>query len=423
MARTRKRSARKAKTRRATSAKSSKVSRAKSARGGGSAKAKSTRHRTGKARPVRARAISPARIISILFADEVTPNRYDDSAAAAPRKGARRGGMLMQPIRGWRVAESLQRLLAEINAMAPNRSKASDGSIGDALHQTRDSDHNPWVVDGGMGVVTARDFTHDPKNGCDAQAIADAIVASRDPRVKYIIWNRRICSSQVQPWTWRKYSGANPHNKHVHISVLPQKAKYDDVSDWQIAPTRLQGLQGLAMALGVEMPEEIALAWGKKVTPAFKQKVIAISAELGIDPNHLMAAMAFESARTFSADIENKTSKAVGLIQFMPATARALGTSTEALKKMTPVAQLGYVRRYFLPNKNRLRDLSDVYMAILWPRAIARPASYVLFALGSSQYRQNKGLDADNDGVVTKAEAAARVQQHLVEGMRQELRG
>jgi hypothetical protein len=32
-------------------------------------------------------------------------------------------------------------------------------------------------------------------------------------------------------------------------------------------------------------------------------------------------------------------------------------------------------------------------------------------------------LDADNDGVVTKAEAASRVQQHLVEGMRDELRG
>jgi hypothetical protein len=90
---------------------------------------------------------------------------------------------------------------------------------------------------------------------------------------------------------------------------------------------------------------------------------------------------------------------------------------------MTPVAQLDFVRRYFLPQKGRLNDLNDVYMAILWPRAVGRPASHVLFVNGSRQYSQNKGLDVNFDGVVTKAEAASRVQQHLVEGMRPELRG
>jgi hypothetical protein len=368
----------------------------------------------------RAAAAKSPHIIEILFQNEVTPHRYDDSAAAAPRKGARKTGMLVQQVRGWRVAESLQRLLAQVNQMAPSRNKASDGSIGDPRHQSRASDHNPWVIDGNMGVVTARDITHDPNNGCDAQKIADSIVASRDPRVKYLIWNRRICNSQVEPWTWRKYTGTNPHNKHIHISVLPQKAKYDDTSDWHLTQAELERL---AMAFGAAAFEDVPLAWGKKVNAPFKRKVIEIAAEIGIDPNFLMAAMAFESARTFSASIQNPTSKAVGLIQFMPSTAKSLGTSTEALKKMTPLAQLDYVRRYFVPNRGRLRDLNDVYMAILWPKGIAKPASYVLFAQGSPQYKQNRGLDADNDGVVTKAEAASRVQQHLVEGMRDELRG
>jgi hypothetical protein len=107
----------------------------------------------------------------------------------------------------------------------------------------------------------------------------------------------------------------------------------------------------------------------------------------------------------------------------MPATAKGLGTSTAALKKMTPLAQLDFVRQYFLPSKGKLRDLSDVYMAILWPRAVGRPASYILFAQGSKQCQQNKGLDVNSDGVVTKVEAASRVQQHLLEGMRPELRG
>lgn len=179
----------------------------------------------------------------------------------------------------------------------------------------------------------------------------------------------------------------------------------------------------LLRTFAAEAGEDMELAWGKKVSPAFKRRVIEISAELGMDPNNLMAAMAFESARTFRADIENPFSGAAGLIQFMPATAKGLGTSTVALKRLTPVAQLEFVRRYFLPQKGRLNDLNDVYMAILWPRAVGRPASHVLFVNGSRQYSQNKGLDVNFDGVVTKAEAASRVQQHLVEGMRPELRG
>ena len=185
--------------------------------------------------------------------------------------------------------------------MAPGRNKASDGSIGDPRHQSRASDHNPWVLDGNVGVVTARDFTHDPRNGCDAQKIADSIVASRDPRVKYIIWNRQICNSKTQPWTWRRYTGANPHNKHVHISVLPEKAKYDSQADWQLTQTQLERM---AMAFAARTIEDIEVAWGKKVSAPFKHKVVEISAELDIDPNYLMAAMAFESARTFSANIE-----------------------------------------------------------------------------------------------------------------------
>jgi hypothetical protein len=238
--------------------------------------------------------------------------------------------------------------------------------------------------------------------------------------VKYIIWNRRICNSKVQPWTWRPYTGTNPHNKHVHISVLPEKAKYDSRADWQLTQAQVQRLAETFAAAAVE---DIEVAWGKKVTAAFKRRVIEIAAEFGIDPNYLMAAMAFESARTFSPSIENPYSGAVGLIQFMPSTARGLGTSTAALKRMTALAQLDYVRCYFLPYKGRLKDLNDLYMAILWPRAIGRPSSYVLFAEGSREYRQNRGLDVNTDGVVTKVEAANKVQQHLVEGMREELRG
>jgi hypothetical protein len=134
----------------------------------------------------------------------------------------------------WRVARSLITLRDQINQLAPNRSKASDGTIGDAAHASRDSDHNPWVRDNNIGVVTALDITHDADDGCDAGAIAQALAESRDPRIKYLIWNRRILSSRVQPWIWRDYRGRNPHTKHFHLSVKPEKAHYDSTDTWQI---------------------------------------------------------------------------------------------------------------------------------------------------------------------------------------------
>jgi hypothetical protein len=132
----------------------------------------------------------------------------------------------------WRVARSLVCLRDELNAAFPSRSKRSDGSIGDAAHATRTSDHNPWV---GPGVVTALDFTHDPSSGASMDELAEVLRASRDPRIKYVIWNRRIFSATTSPWQWRPYSGSNPHTTHLHISVVSTLPGYDDARPWGVS--------------------------------------------------------------------------------------------------------------------------------------------------------------------------------------------
>ncbi len=118
----------------------------------------------------------------------------------------------------WYVAGSLETLRGQLNALAPRRSKVSDGSIGDAAHSARTSDHNPTS----SGQVCARDFTHDPAGGLDCHWLARILVASRDPRIKYIIWNRQILDSRPgnRPWQWVSYNGTNPHTKHLHLSVF-----------------------------------------------------------------------------------------------------------------------------------------------------------------------------------------------------------
>lgn len=129
----------------------------------------------------------------------------------------------------WRLAKSLTMLRAQADALAPKRSKISDGTIGDAAHSSRASDHNP----NGKGVVCAIDITHDPRNGLDANALAETLRGSKDPRMKYIIWNRRIWNPSVSP-AWRPYKGANPHDKHVHVSVSASPALYDDTRPWAL---------------------------------------------------------------------------------------------------------------------------------------------------------------------------------------------
>lgn len=141
----------------------------------------------------------------------------------------------------WRAMGSLLVLRDQVNAIAPDRSKASDGLVGDADHQSTASDHNPhFVARVGAEIVTALDLTHDPAGGFDSYRFADVLRTHRDRRIKYVISNRRIFSSYwsggVAPFTWRTYEGNDPHINHVHLSVLD-----DPISD-TATPWNLEGL-------------------------------------------------------------------------------------------------------------------------------------------------------------------------------------
>jgi hypothetical protein len=134
----------------------------------------------------------------------------------------------------WRVFNSLLVLRDQVNAIAPDRSKGADGTICDTNHPTT-SDHCPHNVPGvGPEMVSALDLTHDPDGGFDSYKFAEVLRTHRDKRIKYVISNRRIFdSSGSDAWTWRTYSGTDPHTNHVHISVL-DAAISDDKTPWNL---------------------------------------------------------------------------------------------------------------------------------------------------------------------------------------------
>lgn len=133
----------------------------------------------------------------------------------------------------WRLAKSLTKLREQVNAAYPGRDKTSDGSIGDARHKSRKSDHNPWIQYQGQGIVTAIDIDEDVDARGSVEHIIQAIQASRDPRVKYIIYEGRI-SVKGDITKWKKYTGVNPHKQHAHISVHADPRLFDDETAWDI---------------------------------------------------------------------------------------------------------------------------------------------------------------------------------------------
>lgn len=141
---------------------------------------------------------------------------------------------------------------------------------------------------------------------------------------------------------------------------------------------------------------------------AFIQKVIEISKRLDIDPNWLMVVMNFETAGTFSPSIQNKTSRATGLIQFMPATAISLGTTVDQLAKMSNVEQLTWVEKYLSRYSSKMVHLVDVYLAVFFPRAMNKAPEWEIHSdtlSADTIARQNPVFDViKRDGKITVAE-------------------
>ena len=100
----------------------------------------------------------------------------------------------------------------------------------------------------------------------------------------------------------------------------------------------------------------------------FKKKVEEISQGLGINPNWLMVVMFKESG--LDSKSQNKSTRATWFIQFMPDTAKALGTTLEELKNLSPLSQLDYVEKFYEMNsKIGYSSLKDLYLTTFFPVA------------------------------------------------------
>lgn len=173
--------------------------------------------------------------------------------------------------------------------------------------------------------------------------------------------------------------------------------------------------------------KELKNKWNKRypktnhLPEEFFKKIISISKKLDCDPSHLMAVINLETAGTFKASIQNSSSNATGLIQFMPKTATNMGTSIEKLANMSEVEQLDYVEKYLLDRKKERKikgkvDATTLYCLIFWPDAANKENNYLIANNKNKNvgvYNGNKGLDYNKDKSITRGDLDQRVKDFM----------
>tara|TARA_Y100001963_G_C6793075_1_gene456756 strand:+ start:390 stop:2330 length:1941 start_codon:yes stop_codon:yes gene_type:complete len=154
---------------------------------------------------------------------------------------------------------------------------------------------------------------------------------------------------------------------------------------------------------------DIASEYG--ILPEEAQELVAIGKRLQTNPGWLAKVINAESG--WKPDIPNaRGSGAMGLIQFMPSTARGLGTTTQELSQMTIMEQLPWVEKYFSKFIGKLNSLEDVAASVFFPAALHKGMNFDIY----EWYVQNRGQKAadifkkQNPGTVTMGDY---VRKHL----------
>lgn len=193
------------------------------------------------------------------------------------------------------------------------------------------------------------------------------------------------------------------------------------------------------------MPSILAVpGFEDNTTPLFKARLWAFSQRHGWNPDAIAAVMASESARTFRPDIASGggtwqpgSSKAFGLIQFIPSTARSLGIEPATLAGLSAEEQLIWVERFYERFGASLGSHSrpvDYYLATFLPWSVGKGFDVALVKRGfdtlpgmiyqagrgtlqerreayksqgitplayAEYYAANSGLDPDKTGAIT----------------------
>jgi hypothetical protein len=234
----------------------------------------------------------------------------------------------------WIIVPALEDLRIQLNALAPNRDKTSDGGIGDTSHAAGRSSHNPdetgnpeWDKDpDNTPEVRARDFDKDLRHPTVSaeEVVQHLLKYARNGTfwwLRYIIFNKRIWRKS-NGWRQEKYTGKNPHDHHFHVNNdFTQKA---------------DNVKGVNYRLKELLPKESSMATQFNAEDKVELKSAAVAGVLAYSGGGL-ASWADQPA---SRNLLNQLTKQFQLDQGQTESLEELDTDLDVLHA-SQVAQLG----------------------------------------------------------------------------------
>ena len=161
------------------------------------------------------------------------------------------------------------------------------------------------------------------------------------------------------------------------------------------------------------MPSLLRVRGIEKTTPGFRAELLRMANRMGLSADAIAGVIALESG--FNAQAVNPNGGATGLIQFMPNTAKKLGTTTDELLHMNATEQLKWVELYLrgVPKLRPGSRVGDYYLAVFMPGFMGLPDLTPIAFEGDQIYRVNKVLDRDKDGVITVGDVRSVLESEI----------
>ena len=121
------------------------------------------------------------------------------------------------------LSKAAVQMREQIDDSFADRSRKSDGWIGNEKHQNTKSDHNPLPNTGEVCAIDVDAKLCDQPEMSIYLAEQIRVAAKTDKRISYIIHVGKIASAKSF-WRFVKYRGVNPHTRHIHISFKPNQS-------------------------------------------------------------------------------------------------------------------------------------------------------------------------------------------------------
>ena len=197
--------------------------------------------------------------------------------------------------------------------------------------------------------------------------------------------------------------------------------------------TTAKDTTNLAPPFEIKIPKTGDLGGNTKtISHEFHTKLMKLADELNCNYEDLITVMNFESGLNPNEGAGSKY-KPVGLIQFTSGTIKALNKkyslnlTKDEVAKMSAEEQIDLVEKYLkmckssaprIRNKKKL-DAADLYSLIILP---GRAGKDILCQKGETNsegkllryYESNKGIDVSNDGIITRADVLAKLDDFRV---------